>query len=107
MDDQENELSEAMHEALDTLALQLGGTSETGGPVENATQIKGRDELGVLLTDAHNRVLGRVWLEFGASAQSPDFASLSGGAGSLGFHAHVRSEAVQPPVPLELWLQNR
>ena len=51
-------VTEAVHEALNELAAHLGGSSDTGGPVENATQIKGREDLGVLLTDADDRVLG-------------------------------------------------
>ncbi len=103
MDD--NELHEAVNEALEALALHLGGTTETGGPVENATQVKGRGELGVFLTDASGRVLGRVWLEFGAKAQAPTVASIAVEDGSIGLHTTVRSEPVQPAMPLEAWLE--
>lgn len=101
MDD--SELHEAVNEALEALALHLGGTTETGGPVENATQVKGRGELGVFLTDIHDNVLGRVWIEFGANTQVPDLAKTSA-QGSVGVHASVRSEAINPPLSLEKWL---
>ncbi len=105
--DDDNELREAMNDALEVLALHLGGTRDTGGPVENATQIKGRGELGVLLTDVDDRVLGRVWIEFGATAQPPEVARIASQDGSVGLHASLRSEAVEPPVALEVWLKGR
>jgi hypothetical protein len=105
MHDSDNALRDAMQEALEALALHLGGTSDTGGPVEHATQIKGRDELGVLLTDRDNRVLGRVWLEFGGDAKSPDPAHVTTQPGQIGLHASLRSETVTPPAALEDWLK--
>jgi len=101
----ESELHEAVNEALEALAVHLGGTTETGGPVENATQVKGRGELGVFLTDASGRVLGRVWLEFGAKAQAPNIKTIAVEDGSVGLHATVRSEQVHPPMTLEAWLE--
>src|SRR5689334_582741 len=65
-DAEQEEIHHAINAALDELAEQLGGTSDTGGPVENATQIKGRGDLGILLTDVANNVLGRVWVVFDA-----------------------------------------
>lgn len=101
----EDELHAAVNDALEALALHLGGTAETGGPVQNATQVKGRGELGVFLTDASDRVLGRVWLEFGAKIQAPSVANVAFQDGSMGLHASVRSEAISPPMTLEAWLE--
>jgi len=106
-DDIDDELHGAVNEALEALALHLGGTTETGGPVANATQIKGRGELGVLLTDAQDLVLGRVWIEFGGEANAPDMATVASQAGSIGLHASVRAEAIEPPMSIEDWVVGR
>lgn len=103
-DQQQEEIHIAVNQALDELAAHLGGTSDTGGPVENATQIKGRGDLGILLTDVDNRVLGRVWVAFGAGIDAPD-EELEGG--SVGIHAEVCSELTDPPVPLDEWAEGR
>src|SRR3954466_11135166 len=106
MNDQEQEeIHRAVNSALDELAAHLGGTSDTGGPVENATQIKGRGDLGVLLTDAEDRVLGRVWIAFGAGIRGPD--SQSDASGDVRVQAEVCSEIVEPPVPLQQWAIGR
>jgi len=103
MDDaHEQAIEEAVAAALDTLAEQLGGTADTGGPVVNATQIKGRGELGVLLTDARDYVLGRVWLSFGGGLTPPAFDLA--GAGSVRIEAEVCSERVDPPCTIDAWL---
>jgi hypothetical protein len=99
---QQQEIHEAVNAALDELAAHLGGTRETGGPVENATQIKGRGDLGILLTDIDDRVLGRVWVAFGGSVAVPGGVELSGG--SVEIQAEVCSEVVDPPVDLETWV---
>lgn len=101
----EDELHAAVNDALEALAIRLGGTTETGGPVQNATQVKGRGELGVFLTDLEERVLGRVWLEFGAKIQAPSVATIQVQDGSMGLHASVRSEVIEPPMSLEAWLE--
>lgn len=101
-EEQQQEIHEAVNAALDELAVHLGGTRETGGPVENATQVKGRGDLGILLTDVDDRVLGRVWVAFGASVAAPSGVSLSGG--SVDIQAEVCSEVVDPPVDLEAWV---
>ncbi|MET0285976.1 MAG: hypothetical protein ABW352_15950 [Polyangiales bacterium] len=101
MDDQQQQaIHQAVDAALDELAERLGGTSETGGPVENATQIKGRGDLGILLTDASDRVLGRVWVAFGAGLQTSD--PLVGGAVEI--QAEVCSELIDPPVSVDDWM---
>ena len=106
MNDQEQEaIHDAVNAALDELAAHLGGTSDSGGPVENATQIKGRGDLGILLTDLEDRVLGRVWVAFGGAIESPHADALSDG--SVQVHAEVCSEVVDPPLPLALWAEGR
>jgi len=114
MDDaQQQEIHEAVNAALDDLAAHLGGTSDTGGPVENATQIKGRGDLGILLTDADDRVLGRVWVAFGGSVEARasaadepgEDAALAGG--NVEIQAEVCSEVIDPPVALETWVTDR
>lgn len=102
---EQDEIHQAIDAALDELAEQLGGTSDTGGPVENATQIKGRGDLGILLTDVDNNVLGRVWVVFDAGISVPSDETLSDGA--VAVRAEVLSERVTPPVPLEEWVQGR
>jgi hypothetical protein len=102
---EQEEIHIAVNAALDELAEQLGGTSETGGPVENATQVKGRGDLGVLLTDVHNNVLGRVWVSFDAGISVPTDESLSDG--SVAVRAEVLSEHVSPPIPLDEWMHGR
>ena len=105
MDDkQQEEIHLAVNQALDDLAAHLGGTADTGGPVENATQIKGRGDLGILLTDVDDRVLGRVWVAFGAGIDAPDEALMGG---SVAIQAEVCSELVEPPVPIDEWAQGR
>ena len=104
-DEQQAAIHEAVEAALDELAAHLGGTSDMGGPVENTTQIKGRSDLGVLLTDVDDRVLGRVWVAFGAALQTPGEVSLEGG--SVEIQAEVCSEVVEPPVALETWVVDR
>lgn len=101
-DSEEQEIHAAVDAALNDLAERLGGTTDTGGPVENATQIKGRDELGVLLTDVENRVLGRVWVAFGAAVQVMDAPALEGG--NVQVQAEVCAEVVEEPVSIEEWL---
>ena len=101
MSAQEEEIHAAIDRALNELAEHLGGSTEFGGPVENVTQIKGRGELGVLLTDPENRVLGRVWIAFGAAVQPPQQEA---GPGDVQVQAEVCSEVVDPPVPLEEWV---
>ena len=102
---EQEEIHHAINAALDELAEQLGGTSDTGGPVENATQIKGRGDLGILLTDVDDKVLGRVWVVFDAGIAVPSDESLSDG--SVAVRAEVFSERVTPPVPLDEWAQGR
>lgn len=105
MNDQEQEeIHRAVNSALEELATHLGGTADTGGPVENATQIKGRGDLGILLTDVDDRVLGRVWVAFGAGIDEPD-EQLEGG--SVAVQAEVCSEVVQPPVHVDEWAAGR
>lgn len=106
--------TEALHHeinlALNDLAMRLGGDTEEGGPVENATQIKDRGDLGVLLTDVNDRVLGRVWVEYGgtASFSSGDpAAGLTEGDGRVGVEARVRTEVVDPPQAIDLWVDGR
>src|SRR4051812_34737099 len=101
----ERDIHEAVNAALDELAQHLGGSSDTGGPVENATQIKGRGDLGVLLTDADNRVLGRVWVAFGAAVDTQEVRTRQGGA--VHVQAEVCSEVIDPPVPVEEWASGR
>jgi hypothetical protein len=105
MQDDEQEIHLAVNEALNELAERLGGTSDTGGPVENATQIKGRGDLGVLLTDVQGRVLGRVWLAFGAAVTAPNLAAEQSGAVQV--QAEVCSEVVDPPELVESWAEGR
>jgi hypothetical protein len=100
-DEQQRAIHEAVNAALDDLAAHLGGTADVGGPVENATQIKGRGDLGILLTDSSERVLGRVWVAFGGALQAPDGASLTGG--SVDVQAEVCSELVDPPLHVDAW----
>lgn len=102
---QEQAIHEAVNSALDDLAAHLGGTSDEGGPVENATQIKGRGDLGILLTDAEERVLGRVWVVFGAALEIEDEATLAGS--NVDVRAEVCSEVVDPPQPLAAWAVDR
>jgi hypothetical protein len=104
-DEQQEEIHRAVNTALDELAQHLGGTSDTGGPVENATQIKGRGDLGILLTDIHENVLGRVWVAFGAGIDAPTDEALSNGAVEL--HAEVCSEVIDPPVSVDEWAEGR
>jgi hypothetical protein len=99
-DEQQQAIHEAVNEALDELATHLGGSTETGGPVANATQVKGRGDLGILLTDADDRVLGRVWVAFGGELEAPD-AALEGG--EIEIHAEVCSELIDPPLPIDDW----
>ena len=106
MSEEDQAVSEAIHAALNELAAHLGGSTDTGGPVENATQIKGRGDLGVLLTDRDDRVLGRVWLAFGASVQAAS-TSTSPGDGSVAVQAEVCSEVIEPPVALDAWCKDR
>lgn len=101
-DDEQQAIHEAVNAALDELAAHLGGTSDTGGPVENATQIKGRGDLGILLTDASERVLGRVWVAFGGELEAPSGAALEGG--QVHVRAEVCSEVIDPPLPVDAWL---
>ncbi|MFT3927825.1 MAG: hypothetical protein QM778_35180 [Myxococcales bacterium] len=101
-DDEELAIHEAVDAALNELAERLGGSSDTGGPVENATQIKGRGDLGVLLTDAQDRVLGRVWISFGAGVQVPNQDLASGG--NVHVQAEVCSEIIEPPLTVDAWL---
>jgi hypothetical protein len=101
-DEQQAAIHEAMEAALDELAAHLGGTSDMGGPVENTTQIKGHSELGILLTDVEDRVLGRVWVAFGGALQTVGEEMLDGG--SIEIQAEVCSEVVEPPVALETWV---
>ncbi|MDB4975598.1 MAG: hypothetical protein JWN48_3939 [Myxococcaceae bacterium] len=106
MDEQEQQaIHEAVNAALDELAAHLGGTSDEGGPVENATQIKGRGDLGILLTDRDDRVLGRVWVAFGGSIEAPSDDTLEDG--SVAVQAEVCSEVVEPPVALQEWAEGR
>lgn len=98
----EQAIHAAVDAALNDLAERLGGTTETGGPVENATQIKGRGELGVLLTDVEDRVLGRVWIAFGAAVQALDAVALEGG--NVQVQAEVCSEIIEHPSSIEDWL---
>jgi hypothetical protein len=115
MQNAEKQLNDAVHDALEELAGRLGGSSDTGGPVENATQIKGHPELGVLLTDAKDHVLGRVWIEFRGEAKmeksrpgkSAHAKGAALGEGSVGVHAEVVAEVVDPPIPLEQWVHIR
>jgi hypothetical protein len=100
-DERQQAIHEAVNAALDDLAAHLGGTSEVGGPVENATQIKGRGDLGILLTDSCDRVLGRVWVAFGGALQAPDGDSLGGG--SVDVQAEVCSELIEPPLHVDAW----
>ena len=102
---EQEEIHHAIDAALNELAEQLGGTSDAGGPVENATQIKGRGDLGILLTDVDNKVLGRVWVVFDAGIAVPSDETLSDGA--VAVRAEVLSELVAPPVPLDEWAQGR
>jgi hypothetical protein len=104
-DEQQQEIHDAVNAALDELAAHLGGTSDMGGPVENATQIKGRSDLGILLTDVDDRVLGRVWVAFGGSVDVPTDEALSDGGVEI--QAEVCSEVVDPPVDLETWVTDR
>ncbi|MEY4508895.1 MAG: hypothetical protein RLZZ450_1017 [Pseudomonadota bacterium] len=104
-DEQQQEIHEAVNAALDELAAHLGGTSDMGGPVENATQVKGRSDLGILLTDVDDRVLGRVWVAFGGSVDVPSDEALSDG--NVEIQAEVCSEVVDPPVDLETWVNDR
>src|SRR6476620_9006126 len=99
---EEQEIHAAVDAALNDLAERLGGTTDTGGPVENATQIKGRGELGVLLTDIENRVLGRVWIAFGAGVRMPSAAALEGGG--VHVQAEVCSEVTEQPTSVDEWL---
>jgi hypothetical protein len=101
MSDPHETLQEAFEAALDDLARRLGGTEDTGGPVVNATQIKGRDDLGVLLTDARDYVLGRVFLAFDAAI--PATLDVSRG-GDVNIDAAVRSEILSPPLAIDAWL---
>lgn len=103
-DQQQEEIHRAVNTALDELAAHLGGTADTGGPVENATQIKGRGDLGILLTDLHDNVLGRVWVAFGAGIDAPDEHLERGG---VAIAAEVCSEVVEPPIPLDTWAEGR
>jgi hypothetical protein len=102
---EEEEIHHAVNVAVTELATHLGGTSDTGGPVENATQIKGRGDLGILLTDVEDRVLGRVWLAFGGRAEKPNGPALQGG--HVQVQAEVCSEVVDPPVPIAQWSEGR
>jgi hypothetical protein len=99
---QDEDLEAAVGAALSELAQHLGGTSDTGGPVVNATQIKGRGELGVLLTDDRDYVLGRVWVAFGGAVDAPGFDFSNGGA--VHVQAEVCSEVVDPPRSIDEWL---
>jgi hypothetical protein len=103
-DEQEQAIHEAVNVALNELAERLGGTTETGGPVVNANQIKGRGDLGVLLTDIQERVLGRVWIAFGAAVSTPSALS---GTGDVQVQAEVCSEIVDPPQPITEWVEGR
>jgi hypothetical protein len=107
-DQQQQDIHAAVNQALDELAAHLGGTSDEGGPVENATQIKGRGDLGILLTNVDDLVLGRVWVAFGGSLgplSTADDDTLH--QGSVAVEAEVCSEVVDPPVPLEEWAEGR
>jgi hypothetical protein len=112
-DEQQREIHEAVNAALDGLAAHLGGTSDQGGPVENATQIKGRGDLGILLTDVNDLVLGRVWVAFGGAIAAPSSAVAADGDievqgdGEVEVQAEICSEVVEPPVPLEAWAEGR
>ena len=101
---QQEEIHRALNAALDDLAAHLGGTTDTGGPVENVTQIKSRGDLGILLTDVNDNVLGRVWVAFGAGIDAPD-EELKGGGVNL--QAEVCSEVVSPPLQLDVWAEGR
>jgi len=112
-EEQQRQIHEAVNQALDELAAHLGGTSDEGGPVENATQITGRGDLGIMLTDVDDRVLGRVWVAFGGSVEAPttgqgdDGALEVAGDGEVEIQAEICSEVVDPPVPLEEWVEGR
>jgi hypothetical protein len=67
--------------------------------------VKGRSDLGILLTDVDDRVLGRVWVAFGGSVDVPSDESLSDG--NVEIQAEVCSEVVDPPVDLEVWVSDR
>ena len=99
------DIHDAVNAALDDLAAHLGGTSDAGGPVENATQIKGRGDLGILLTDVDDCVLGRVWVAFGGAIDPLTADTLADG--SVSVHAEVCSEVVDPPEPLDAWVEGR
>jgi hypothetical protein len=101
MSEPQETLQEAFEAALDDLARRLGGTEDTGGPVVNATQIKGRDDLGVLLTDARDHVLGRVFLAFDAAISTTLDVSRSG---HVSVETAVRSEILSPPLAIDTWL---
>ena len=103
--DEEQSIESLMREELERLAAALAGASDTGGPVENATQVKGRGDLGVLLTDIDDKVLGRVWVEFGGSAKLEKGAKKP--RGSVGVQVTVCSEVVKPPAPLVEWVASR
>jgi hypothetical protein len=105
LDQNDLEIRDAVSAALTELAEELGGSSDTGGPVENATQIKGRGDLGVLLTDVEDRVLGRVWIEFEGSA-SPTISDSPDG-GQVQVEATLHSEIIDPPVPILEWAAGR
>lgn len=100
----DEELQADIERALTDLAVRLGGDTDEDGPVENLTQVKDRGDLGMLLTDTANRVLGRVWLEYSGSAV---LSGVEAGAGSVGVETHVRSEVVDPPEDLDDWLKGR
>jgi hypothetical protein len=101
MSEPQETLQETFEAALDDLARRLGGTEDAGGPVVNATQIKGRDDLGVLLTDARDYVLGRVFLAFDAAI--PATLDVMRG-GDVSIETAVRSEILSPPLAIDTWL---
>jgi hypothetical protein len=112
-DADEQAIHEAIDLALNELAERLGGGVDAGGPVVNITQIKERGDLGVLLTDAQDRVLGRVWIAFGGAV---DGGLLAGGpasfdpsqrfdaGGDVRVRAEVCSEIIDPPLTVDEWV---
>jgi hypothetical protein len=99
---QEQDVHEAVDRALEALAAKLGGTSDLGGPVTNATRIEGRPQLGVLLTDLRGYVLGRVWLHVNAPPAEAAAAGVSVPA-----QVTVRSEMIAPPEAVDTWLKRQ
>jgi hypothetical protein len=93
MEEREQMLHAAIDAELEALAARLSPAPEQPSPVENAVQLEGRGHLGILLTDAEERVLGRVWVAF-----EPTQDGLA--------RASVCSEVISPPLALEAWAQD-